>query len=103
MVQAVDFIKEKSPKLYDQLLELEGVIDFQQIPDFKMYDAKNILKVNPIIVQHFIKHLKWNNRMQIYITDYYSQIRNIKTKEKHQIDCSKILSYLEEHMGYYAH
>lgn len=103
MVQAVDFIKEKQPKLYDQLLELEGVIDFQQIPDFKMYDAKNILKVNPIIVQSFIKYLKWNNRMQVYITDYYSQIRNIKTKEKCHIDCSKILSYLEEHMGFYAH
>ncbi len=80
MVQAVDFLKEKSPKLYEQLLDLEGVIDFEQIPDFKMYDAKNILKVESKIVQRFIKHLKWNNRMQIYITDYYCQIRNIRTK-----------------------
>lgn len=45
LVEGANFLRTKKPTLYNRLKELLGVLNIEDINDFKLYNAKNTMNI----------------------------------------------------------
>ena len=51
LVGGAKFLKYKRPEIYERLKELVGLLNLQEINDFKLYNGKNVLGI-PTTTHH---------------------------------------------------
>lgn len=61
LIEGAAYIKKKHPQLYNKLINWYGVLDLEDIDDFKKYGAKNTLDVETITKHQMIRPFDKNN------------------------------------------
>jgi hypothetical protein len=56
LVQGAEFLRTQKPHIYEKIQKLIGLLDIEEIEDFKLYNAKNTLGIESMTKHKLIKN-----------------------------------------------
>jgi hypothetical protein len=56
LVKGAEFLKAHKPQIYGQVKKLIGILNVEEIEDFKLYNAKNVMGIESVTKHKLIKN-----------------------------------------------
>lgn len=56
LVLGAEFLKNQKPQFYEQVQKLTGLLNIEDINDFKLYNAKNTMGIESVTKHKLIKN-----------------------------------------------
>ncbi len=56
LVRGAEFLKTQKPKIFEQIQKLIGLLNVEDINDFKLYNAKNTMGIESLTKHKLIKN-----------------------------------------------
>jgi hypothetical protein len=56
LVLGAEFLKNQKPQVYEQVQKLTGLLNIEDINDFKLYNAKNTMGIESVTKHKLIKN-----------------------------------------------